>query len=159
MESIRQNSIGGFSILAFIIVLTISMAYFQFVYLPQINAKPHVAEEILHPASASHVSIEEGSSLPSNPQFFVPKEARGSLGVSNKVVWTNHDKTAHTITTDTGYVDKISGPFDTMKTEGVGLLAPGKTFEFIFTEEGEFPYHCEPHPWMVGKVKIVKDFS
>lgn len=159
MESIRENPIGGFSIIAFIIVLTISMTYFQFIYLPQINAKPHVSEKILNPTTITEVSIMEGSALPSNPQFYVPKEARASLEVSNKVVWTNHDKTAHTITSDTGYVDKISGPFDTMKVEGVGLLTPGKTFEFLFTHEGEYPYHCEPHPWMTGMVKIVKDFS
>jgi plastocyanin len=24
---------------------------------------------------------------------------------------------------------------------------------------GEYSYHCEPHPWMTGKVEIVENFA
>ncbi|MDQ3838537.1 MAG: plastocyanin/azurin family copper-binding protein [Thermoproteota archaeon] len=24
----------------------------------------------------------------------------------------------------------------------------------MFTEAGEYAYHCEPHPWMTGKVTV-----
>ena len=82
---------------------------------------------------------------------------RGIIGISNKIVWTNDDVTAHTVTSDNQYVDKINGPFDSIKS--IGLIPPKQTFEFTFTAEGEYPYHCEPHPWMTGKVIMVENFS
>jgi plastocyanin len=36
----------------------------------------------------------------------------------------------------------------------IGLILPQQTYEFVFTEAGEYPYHCEPHPWMTGKVTV-----
>lgn len=27
---------------------------------------------------------------------------------------------------------------------------------FVFTTDGVYPYHCEPHPWMQGKITILK---
>ena len=157
MEQVRENYAAGISMVAFIIAVGVSLGYYQFVYLPEANAKPRVSEEIANPPDAVQVSIAEGSSLPSNPEFFVPKDARGALGLDNKIVWTNTDTTAHTVTTDTDFNDKLNGKFDSM--ESIGLIPPGQTFEFTFTEEGDFPYHCEPHPWMTGKVEIVKSFS
>ena len=112
-----NNSAAGISIIAFIIAVAASMAYYQFVY---------------------------------------TKEARGTLGINNKVIWTNLDTTAHTVTTDTQYTDQINGPFNSIDT--IGLIPPQKTFEFTFTKDGEYAYHCEPHPWMTGKVVIVKSF-
>ncbi|HEY7777692.1 MAG TPA: plastocyanin/azurin family copper-binding protein, partial [Nitrososphaeraceae archaeon] len=75
---------------------------------------------------------------------------------SNKIIWTNADTTAHTVTTDTQYEDQISGPFNSI--DSGGLILPQQTYEFTFTKDGEYAYHCEPHPWMTGKVIIVKSF-
>jgi plastocyanin len=152
-----NNYAAGISMIAFILTVAVSMGYYQFVYLPQANSKPHLPKEILEPAETVKVGILEGSSQPSQQKNFDPKDSRGVLGVSNKVVWTNHDVTAHSVTSDTQYSDQINGPFDSMNT--IGLLAPQKTFEFTFTKKGEYPYHCEPHPWMTGKVAIVENFS
>ena len=157
MEKVRESYAAGISILAFVIAVAVSLGYYQFIYLPESNAKPNVPEEIANPPNAVQVSIAEGASLPSNPESFVPKDAHGVLGNDNKIVWTNGDTTAHTVTSDTDFNDKLNGKFDSMET--IGLIPPGQTFEFTFTEEGEFPYHCEPHPWMTGKVEIVKNFG
>jgi len=151
------NHAGGISIITFIIAVAVSMGYYQFVYIPQASAKPTLPEEVLNPPEVSEVSIAEGASLPTNGQFYVPKETRGVIGVSNKVVWTNTDVTGHTVTTDDGYVDKINGDFDSLKQGGI--IPPGETFEFTFTEVGEYPYHCEPHPHMQGSVEIVENFA
>ena len=151
------NHAGGISIITFIIAVAVSMGYYQFVYIPQASAKPTLPEEVLNPPEVSEVSIAEGASLPTNGQFYVPKETRGVIGVSNKVVWTNTDVTGHTVTTDDGYVDKINGDFDSLKQGGI--IPPGETFEFTFTEVGEYPYHCEPHPHMQGAVNIVENFA
>ena len=151
-----NNSAAGISIIAFIIAVAASMAYYQFVYTKEANAKPQLPEEVLNPTDSVKVSIVEGSAQPSQQKNFDPKEARGTLGINNKVIWTNLDATAHSVTSDTQYTDQINGPFNSIDT--IGLIPPQKTFEFTFTQDGEFAYHCEPHPWMTGKVIIVKSF-
>jgi plastocyanin len=152
------NHAGGISIVTFVVALAVSMGYYQFVYLPEANAKPTVKEEILNPAGVTEVQIVEGSSLPTQPRNFVPKDARAVLEISNKVVWTNNDGTSHTVTSDDEYEDQINGPF--ASTEQLGtLINPGETFEFTFTKEGEYAYHCDPHPHMKGKVIVVPNFA
>ena len=151
-----NNHAAGISIMAFIITVAASMAYYQFVYTKEANAKPQIAEEVLNPTDTVKVSIIEGSSQPSQQRNFEPKEIRGTLGINNKIIWTNVDTTAHTVTTDNQYNDQISGPFNSI--DSIGLILPQKTYEFTFTKDGEYPYHCEPHPWMTGKVTIVKSF-
>lgn len=152
------NHAAGISVMTFVVAVAVSMGYYQFVYIPQANAKPTLPEEVLNPPEVTEVSIAEGSSLESNGQFFVPKDARGTIGISNKVVWTNTDVTGHTVTTDDGYVDLISGDFNSIEQLGA-ILMPGETFEFTFTEVGLYPYHCEPHPWMQASVEIVESFA
>lgn len=151
-----NNHAAGISIIAFIVTVMASMSYYQFVYTKEVNAKPELPEEVLNPPEPSKVSILEGSSQPSQQRTFDPKEIRGTLGISNKIIWTNVDTTAHTVTSDAQYNDQINGPFNSI--ESTGLILPQKTFEFTFTKDGEYPYHCEPHPWMTGKVIIVKSF-
>jgi plastocyanin len=152
-----NNYAAGISLLTFIVAVTVSMWYYQFVFLPEANAKPQLPKEVLEPADHVNVAIKEGSSQPSRTKNFEPKEVRGIMGISNKIVWTNNDVTAHSVTSDNQYVDKVNGPFDSIKS--IGLITPKKTFEFTFTAKGEYAYHCEPHPWMTGKVKVVENFS
>jgi plastocyanin len=149
---------AGISVIAFVVAVAVSMGYYQFVFIPQANAKPTLPEAVLNPAETVKVNIAEGASLPTNGQFFVPKEARGTIGLSNKVTWTNDDVTGHTVTSDNGYVDKINGDFDSIKQLG-SVIPPGQTFDFTFTEVGDYAYHCEPHPHMQGVVKIVENFA
>jgi plastocyanin len=151
-----NNHAAGISIVAFIIAVTASMAYYQFIYIKDANAKPQLPTEILNPADTAKVSIIEGSSQPSQQKNFEPKEIRGTLGVNNKIIWTNLDTTAHSVTSDTQFTDQINGPFNSI--DSIGLVLPKKTYEFTFTKDGEYAYHCEPHPWMTGKVIIVKSF-
>ena len=151
------NHAGGISIVTFVVALAVSMGYYQFVYLPEANAKPILPEKVLNPRGTTEVQIVEGASLESNPRNFVPNDVRGVLELSNKVVWTNNDVTAHSVTND-DYVDKINGPFDSIEQMG-SLILPGKTFEFTFTAEGEYSYYCTPHPFMRGVVEIVPNFA
>ena len=151
-----NNNAAGISIVAFIIAVTASMAYYQFVYTKEANAKPQLPKEVLNPAESGKVTIIAGSSQPSQQKNFEPKEIRGTLGINNKIIWTNGDTTAHSVTSDNQFKDQINGPFNSI--DSIGLVLPQKTYEFTFTQDGEYPYHCEPHPWMTGKVVIVKSF-
>ncbi len=152
------NHAGGISVITFVVAVAVSMGYYQFVYIPEATARPTLPEEVLNPPEVTEVSIAEGSSLETNSEFFVPRDVRGTIGISNTVVWTNGDVTGHTVTTDDGYVDLINGEFDSTQQLGA-ILMPGETFEFTFTQVGEYPYHCEPHPWMQGSVEIVESFA
>ena len=151
------NHAGGISIVTFVVAVAVSMGFYQFVYLPEANAKPVLPEEILNPRDTTSVQIVEGASLESNERNYVPDDVRGVLGLSNKVVWTNNDITAHTVTND-DYVDRVNGPFDSVEQMG-SLIVPGETFEFTFTAEGEYSYYCTPHPYMRGVVEIIPNFA
>jgi len=64
------------------------------------------------------------------------------------VTWNNDDTVVHTVTSGTGLQDPhLGNQFDS------GLL--GGHFSHIFFKPGTFPYFCQIHPTMVGKI-IVK---
>ncbi len=73
---------------------------------------------------------------------FQPKEITVMIDINNTVIWTNDDPgVVHTVHSDLPEFDS-------------SFLDPGKTFTHIFTKPGTFTYHCDPHPWMVGKITV-----
>jgi plastocyanin len=153
-RSLLENHTAGISIIAFVIAVGISMGYYQFLYVPQSNQKPVLPPAVLNPPQTIQVTIVPGSSSPSQTINFVPKATQGSLGLSNRVVWTNTDSVPHSVTSDNNYKDVISGSFNSI--DHIGLIPPQQKFTFVFTVDGVYAYHCEPHPWMQGKVTILK---
>ena len=137
--------------MAIIVGAAVGIGYYQLYYLPELNAKPKVSEEILEPVGITHIEMIKGAANPEQKDNFLPKLVNVQLGVDNKVIWTNKDETAHTVTPDVSYSDSYSGKF-----ESPGVVKPGATYEFLFTEDKEIDYHCSPHPWMKGKIIITK---
>ena len=135
--------------MAIIVGAAVGIGYYQLYYLPELNAKPKVSKEILEPVGVTHLEMIKGSSNSEQKDNFVPKLANVQLGVDNKVIWTNKDETGHTVTPDTPYNDPYSGKFGSP-----GIVKPGTTYEFLFTDDKEISYHCDPHPWMKGKLAI-----
>ncbi len=80
--------------------------------------QPTFAPSILVPDETVGIKILQGASLESNPQAFVPKNARGIIGVSNKITWTNADTVMHSVTSDNDYVDPVNGKFDSIDNMG-----------------------------------------
>lgn len=157
-----DNHAGGIAMATFIVALAVSMTYYQFVYIPQANAKPILPEEVLNPEKTFEIVIVPGASLESNPKYYDPKKADTTIGIDNRVVWTNEDTVPHTVTTDDDYKDAISGLFDSRarpEEEGGAFVMPGKTYEFLFTKVGEYAYHCEPHPHMQAVVNVIENFA
>ena len=98
----------------------------------------------------SVVVFPEGSSLASGGEI-APKVARVTIGVNNTVMWINQDETSHSVVSE--HVDPISGAFGSY-AQGTGLIAPGGTFEFTFTQPGTYDYYMIPHPHMQGTVVV-----
>ena len=72
---------------------------------------------------------------------FLPQEITVAPGTT--VRWTNRDQIQHTVTSNTQLFDSKG-------------LAAGAKFEYTFTTEGDFPYHCNIHAFMTGIVHVVK---
>lgn len=157
MASLQLRNTAGISIIAFIVAVAASLVYYQYFYLPEVNKRPVVPPDVLNPLESVAVTIVEGSYIETQERNYVPKEVRGMLGIDNRIIWVNDDITFHSVTTDVGYTDPVNGVFDSLDT--IGLIGPGGTYEFVFTQTGEYPYHCEPHPWMTGKITIVENFG
>ena len=96
--------------------------------------------------SAEIVSIPEGSGAPGceeTDECYIPATLNISAGTT--VIWENNDAAAHLATSGTpdGGPD---GVFDS------GMIMGGATYEYEFSETGEFVYYCLVHPWMGGTV-------
>ncbi len=120
-------------------------------YLPEQSAKPAVSEHILHPTSETIIKMIQGSALEEQKDNYVPKLVNIQLGIDNHLIWINDDDVAHTVTPDHRSQDSYSGEFGS-----TGVVLPGESYEFVFTESQTIPYHCQPHPWMTGTVVVTK---
>ncbi|HET7458121.1 MAG TPA: cupredoxin family copper-binding protein [Gemmatimonadaceae bacterium] len=73
---------------------------------------------------------------------FTPAQVRVRPGT--KVTWVNCDaagQPSHTSSADGG---AWRSP----------LLAPGESYTQTFDAAGDFPYHCDPHPFMTARVTV-----
>jgi nitrite reductase (NO-forming) len=93
--------------------------------------------------TATGVSIVPGSSSLTTDAYS-PNPVQVSTGAT--LTWTNDDAQPHTATSGAAVIP--DGNFDS------GIMAPAATFDFTFTEAGEFPYFCLLHPNMVGTVSV-----
>ena len=90
-------------------------------------------------------SVELGEGLPGSTVVvirgfaFEPADVRVSAG--ERITWVNCDPVQHTSTADGG---QWASP----------LLASAQVFTATFPSPGEFAYHCEPHPFMTGRILV-----
>ena len=70
---------------------------------------------------------------------FVSDDVTVKLG--DTVVWINKDPFPHTATS-------TSGAFDSK------VLQPGESFKYKTVKKGDFPYICELHPTMKGRLRV-----
>lgn len=105
-------------------------------------------------AQTTHtVNIPTGAASPDAPYFWQVETTGNTQGivtirVNDFVNWENADTAAHTVTSGTPE-EGPDGIFDS------SLFGPGKSFEYRFTEIGEYPYFCIVHPWMIGEVRVL----
>lgn len=150
MSSPTSSHAYGIGLIALIIGMSGTFVFYTSFYLPESLAKPSVDEHILNPEKSLLIEIVPGAVIEGN-QNYVPNKANALLTINNLVVWENNDDTAHTVTPDHRHSDSYSGDFGSE-----GVLKPGDSYEFLFTEPQEVHYHCQPHPWMTGSVIVEK---
>ncbi|QLH07239.1 cupredoxin domain-containing protein [Nitrosopumilus ureiphilus] len=98
------------------------------------------------PKEPTKITIPEGAAILEEGQIFYDPEAI-DVAVGTTVLWENVDNTMHTATSgnpDSG----ADGVFDS------DILSTGDTYEFTFTDAGNYDYYCILHPWMVGTVNV-----
>jgi len=140
----------GIGLIALLVAVGASTIFYTGFYLPESLAKPSVSEHILNPEETFEIEIVLGAVIEGNDNY-VPNKPVVNLELNNLVKWINYDDTAHTVTPDHRAEDSYSGEFGSP-----GVILPGEEYEFLFTEEQEIPYHCSPHPWMTGTIKVEK---
>ena len=64
-----------------------------------------------------------------------------TIDAGQSVTWTNSDAVTHTTTSDSSAWNS-------------GNVPPGGHFTAMFPAAGTFPYHCQIHPGMIGKITV-----
>ncbi len=150
MSSPTSSHAYGIGLIALIIGMSASMVFYTSFYFPESLTKPSVSDHILHPEEDLLIEIVSGAVIEGNENY-VPNKASALLTINNNVIWQNNDDTAHTVTPDHRHADTYSGDFGSP-----GVMKPGESYEFLFTEPQEVHYHCQPHPWMTGTIIVEK---
>ena len=151
MSSATSSHAYGVGLIALIVAISVSTIFYTSYYLPESLAKPSVSDHILHPAEEFFIiEIVPGAVIEGNENY-VPNDPTVLLTFTNNVRWINNDDTAHTVTPDHRHADGYSGDFGSS-----GVMKPGDTYDFLFTEPQEVHYHCQPHPWMTGSITVEK---
>jgi len=79
---------------------------------------------------------------------FSPAAVRVVIGVNNTLVWTNNDRTPHTVVS-------TSVPAGA-KAFSSDLLSQGGTYSVTLTVPGTYKYYCSVHPtWMIASITVV----
>ena len=150
MSASTSSHAYGIGVIAVIVALSASVVFYTSFYLPESLAKPSVSDHILHPTKDLIIDIVPGAVIEGNENY-VPNKVTAFLTIDNKVIWTNSDDIAHTVTPDHRHADSYSGDFGS-----TGVLKPGDTYEFLFTEPQVVHYRCIPHPWMTAEISVEK---
>ena len=150
MSAPSSSHAYGIGLITVIVGMSVVLIFYTGFYYPESLAKPSVSEHILEPNETFLIDIVPGAVIEGNENY-VPNKATIILEKDNHVIWENNDDTPHTVTPDHRTADFYSGDFGS-----IGVIKSGETYEFLFTEPQEILYHCDPHPWMKGTIKIEK---
>ncbi len=148
MSITKSSHAYGIVLIAVIVGAGIGIAYYQLYFIPEYKAKPQVDPKVRNPSQTTTINIVAGSVNQDQIQNFLPKKQAVQLGVNNLVVWQNNDDTFHYVTPVKPFKDLYSGDF------GSDPIPAGKTYTFLFTQEGSIPYFCKVHPWMTGEIDV-----
>lgn len=104
------------------------------------------------------VVIPRGTAHALYASDFQPEKITVVIGVNNTVRWVNLDDHVHMVTVDGVAMGDMEMDRVAMGPLGFhgDLGRMGATFTHTFEAEGNYSYHCPPHPWMEGYVEVVR---
>jgi plastocyanin len=98
-----------------------------------------VTGEPIREVTEVEVSIVEPDQTDLDTWGYRPDDLKIDAGTT--VVWRNNGSSEHTVTADDETFDSRA-------------LQPGETFTYTFDDPVSLRYHCDPHPWMKGLVRV-----
>jgi len=108
---------------------------------PATGAPPASSAPTDTPAAACAPTTDEAGVTVTILDFtFGPSPVTATVG--QPIGWSNRDGAPHTATLDT--IDCATGT----------ISANGGTAALVFSEPGEYPYHCAIHPQMKGTIVV-----
>jgi AAA15 family ATPase/GTPase len=78
-----------------------------------------------------------------------------TVPVGSIVTWVNKDTVSHRVIYAENPLDKGTWRLYGDILSGTKFIMPNESVSWTFKEQGEYPYICPDHPWMIGKVKVV----
>src|SRR5919198_2361441 len=112
------------------------------------SAAPGSSSTTTAAASGPTLTIPQGASVQGNPSY---QPATLSIKKGDTIQVTNKDTTPHTVTSGKSLEDPNKGKdFDT------SIIAPSASAQISTAslKAGEFPFHCDLHPYMTGTLKV-----
>lgn len=134
-----------------IIVIVIVLVILLGAYLIISNTSSSPATNSATTTPVANTPTEQTTNVPVSPapaavsvsiKNFAFSPAALNIKAGTTVTWTNNDSVAHTVTSDSGNLLNS------------GMLAPGQSYSFTFTQTGVESYHCSIHPMMKGAVTV-----
>ena len=98
------------------------------------------------PKEATKIVIPEGAAIPEDGKIFYDPEAI-NISTGTTIEWINEDAAMHTATSG----NPTSGANGTFDSE---ILNIGDTYQFTFSDAGNYDYYCILHPWMLGTINV-----
>jgi len=132
MEGMRLRSVIAPGIAA-VVVAVVALAFGK--------SRPAVSSA---PASAAHATaVVSGKDVTLKIANYSYHPPALTVKAGTKIIVTNSDQTAHTVTAK-------SGAFDS------GTVNPGKSASFTVSKPGVYHYYCQFHAFMTGTITVVK---
>ena len=95
------------------------------------------------------VSIVPGASQKDNTYHYYPPKI--AVPTDTTVAWFNDDVgQPHTVTSGQPGTEDSASVFNS----GIMPAFPVRSFEFTFTQPGNFSYYCTIHPWRVASISV-----
>jgi plastocyanin len=92
-------------------------------------------------------SIIPGAAAGDTAQHYYPENIAIPTGIT--IAWSNNDPgQPHTVTSG------LENSSDKGSVFNSGIIPYTSFFQYTFTKSGEYVYHCDIHPWRVGKVFV-----
>ncbi len=91
---------------------------------------------------AGLIVIEKNASDQTSGKSYSPRNSTVVIGWNNTVSWINQDDAYSSVTSDLHLFDS-------------GSIKPGGSWQHSFECLGTYTYHSEPHPWMLGVIRVL----